>query len=127
MSAHAGHEGGMPGEPDVAALRASLAREHAQVLEGYRCLTERYASAQDSEALDRIAQSRAAYDRLFAAGTEEGASLEVLKRLAQENNEAFAGIESHAHPPSQDVELVFCSAFGFHFQDISMRAGNDPL
>lgn len=104
-------------------MRASVKKEHKLVVDDYKCI-EAYLkkTGQSMAALD---QSRASYDRLYKIIFTD-VPVDKLKELTMKNMEAFAEIET-TRLVFEDSSLALCVSFGFHFQSLSMAAGNEPL
>ena len=114
-----------PAAPAQQALAAGervalLEREHARVLEAYRCMEAYYAAPPDPKVLAKIAASRTIYDQVYGRGRSDHLDAAEWRALTLRNVEAIASF-----PPTHDPAMVICAVeLGFHFQDLSMQAGN---
>lgn len=106
-------------------IRLSIKNEHKNVVQDYTCIENYLEGKRDNKGLDAVANSRATYDRLYKMVFTD-ISMEELKKLTRKNIEDFAKIET-TRLVFQDSGLAMCVYFGFHFQDVNIRAGNEPL
>lgn len=108
-------------------MRKDVRENYAQVIDGYKCAAKKMMETNNNKGGEALAASFEAYQKLLET-LDKGAPKNTIKELTYKNVVLYSEIEKAASKERDDITFsMTCLGFGFHFQGISMDAGNEPL
>lgn len=108
-------------------MRKDVRENYAQVVEGYQCAAKQLIEINNHKGGEALAASFEAYQKLLET-LDKGATQDKIKELTYKNLVLYSEIQKATRKENKDITFsMTCLGFGFHFQGISMDAGNEPL
>ena len=108
-------------------MRKDVRESYAEVMAGYKCAAKKMMETNNNIGGEALAASFESYQKLLET-LDKGATQNIIKELTYKNLLLYSEIEKAASKEKADITFsMTCLGFGFHFQDISMNAGNEPL
>lgn len=108
-------------------MRKDVRENYAEVMAGYKCAAKKMMETNNNIGGEALAASFESYQKLLET-LDKGAPKNTIKELTYKNLILYSEIEKAASKERADIAFsMTCLGFGFHFQGISIDAGNEPL
>ena len=108
-------------------MRQDVREHYAEVMAGYQCAANKMMETNNHKGGEALTASLKAYQKLLET-LDQGAPKETIQALTYQNLVLYSEIQKATSQERDDIPFsMLCLGFGFHFQGISMDAGNEPL